>query len=341
MKHPFAICDLRLSAGRGPAEAIGGLRTAYCVEADANQSAFGIRHSALSIATPNRKSSVPTARRLLPTARPAFTLIEMLVVIVIIVLALTLAIPAIRSLTGSRSQEAAQNVITTALGSVRAEAMALQRVEGIMFFLDTSSDRIMCVAVMETSQQPTDKSDVPLYLDLVPDKDPLYLPAGIWLWTMKDEAIPNNNDAFDQYRYLGYNFYSGSSAGDYTSTPSLVNVPGGVILFDSSGRLTVRTYGLRLANSNGTATQLGSFLFPSVAAPTWQNWPAPAATQYIIQSQIGLCLFDRETFLNAPGAAPYTAYNNQAIVSDVNNWLDKNTAPIFVNRYDATLMRAE
>src|SRR5579871_6175600 len=148
----------------------------------------------------NRKSEIGNSR--------AFTLIEMMVVITVIVLAMTLAVPAIRSLTGSRSQEAAQNVLTTALGAARAEAMALQRVEGIMFFLDTSSDRIMCVEVMETPGQANDNAGNlpvpgPVYLDMVPERDPLYLPTGIWLFTMKDRAptTPTNlPDTFDSYR---------------------------------------------------------------------------------------------------------------------------------------------
>ena len=283
--------------------------------------------------------------------RRGFTLIEMMVVITIIVLAMTLAVPAIRSLTGSRSQEAAQNVLTTALGAARAEAMAMQRVEGIMFFLDTSSDRIMCAEVMETSQQPTDNLRVQLYLDLVPDKDPLYLPTGIWLWTMKDlpavATFGSNADAFDQSRYLGFNFYNGSFAGQFDNqTPAPVIVPGGVILFDATGRLTVRTYGLRMTSGTPSApTQMATFLFPNLqpGAITVTSWPAQGATtQWCLQSQIGLCLFDRETFLAATsGTTQYTPYNSAGIVTDVNKWLDTNTTPIFVNRYDATLMRAE
>ena len=164
---------------------------------------FDNQQSAIGISFPPSLT-----RPLTPSSpRPGFTLIEMIVVITIIVIAMTLAVPAIRSLTGSRSQEAAQNVLTTALGSVRAEAMALQRVEGIMFFLDTSSDRIQCVAVMETPNQPaTDHLGV-TYLDLVPDKDPISLPNGIWCWTMKDQAPTGINGILPKYRYLGYNLY--------------------------------------------------------------------------------------------------------------------------------------
>jgi len=278
--------------------------------------------------------------------RRGFTLIEMIVVITIIVIAMTLAVPAIRSLTGSRSQEAAQNVLTTALGSVRAEAMALQRVEGIMFFLDTSSDRIQCVAVMETPNQPaTDHLGV-TYLDLVPDKDPISLPNGIWCWTMKDQAPTGINGILPKYRYLGYNLYvAGSIGSDYAqATPPPVNVPGGVILFDSTGRLTVKTYGLRLVNS-GNPTQLATFIYPNQnpTALTVTNWPGIATDPYYLNSQIGLCLFDRETFVSATDSAGsnFTPYNTTGGGISFSDWLDTNTTPIFVNRYDATLMRAE
>src|SRR5947209_4140701 len=96
----------------------------------------------------NRKS--PIANR----KSRGFTLIEMLVVISVIVLSMTLAVPAIRALTGSRSLDAAQNTMSSVMGFARSEAIALQRLEGIMFVYDSTTERIKCVAVMETPFQP-------------------------------------------------------------------------------------------------------------------------------------------------------------------------------------------
>jgi prepilin-type N-terminal cleavage/methylation domain-containing protein len=281
--------------------------------------------------------------------KSAFTLIEMIVVITIIVIAMTLAVPAIRSLTGSRSQEAAQNVLTTALGSVRAEAMALQRVEGIMFFLDTSSDRVQCVAVMETPAQPATDHVGVTYLDLVPDKDPISLPTGIWCWTIKDQPTVGGfvQPILPRYRHLGFNLYSSAGVGDFTTAnPPTINVPGGVILFDSTGRLTVKTYGLRLVTGTpATPTQLATFIYPNQnpSALTLQNWPSSSANPFYLNSQIGLCLFDRETFLSATdqNGNNFTPFNNSGGGNNISDWLDTNTTPIFINRYDATLMRAE
>lgn len=289
-------------------------------------------------------------------SRKAFTLIEMLVVIVIIVIAMTLAVPAIRSLTGSRSQEAAQNTLTTALGAARAEAMAMQRVEGIMFFLDTTSDRIMCVAVMETQAQPaTDNGAGPMltYLTLVPDKDPLYLPAGVWLWTMRD-INPSYQDLFNGARYLGFNAFVGPNQGDYTSfaaqNPPMVNIPGGVILFDGTGRLTVRPYGFRNASGNplDPASQMGKFLFPTASNPGALNvadWPTHTTVKFYLASQVGFVMFDRETFLNQTDATSgknFVPFNDDSMAKSVTDYLDiKDGSPFYVNRYDATLMSAQ
>ena len=295
-----------------------------------------------------RPSHLPTADRPLPTARRAFTLIEMLIVISVIVLSMTLAVPAIRALTGSRSLDAAQNTMSSVMGFARSEAIALQRVEGIMFFYDSASERIQCVAVTESPFQPgTDLPGV-VYLDLVPDRDPLFLPTGVWLWTIKDGPIPGGTDPFINSRYLGYNTYFGNITNDPAALSSLSNFPGGVILFDSTGRLTVRRYGFRSTITPGqpTPSALGQLMYSGLSnasTQTLKNWPDTTGPQFYITSQIGFCLFDRETFVNQVGTGaslpPYTNDPNTQVTTT--RWLDVNTTPIFVNRYDGTLMRAE
>lgn len=291
---------------------------------------------------PNRKSHIANRKP------RAFTLIEMLIVISVIVLSMTLAVPAIRALTGSRSQDAAQNTLSSGMGFVRSEAVALQRVEGIMFFYDTLTDRIKCVAVMETPYQPNIDVAGVTYLDVVPDRDPLYLPTGVSLWTIRDGTPFGATDPFNGARYLGYNAYFGAATNDPAALSAVSNFPGGVILFDSNGRLTVRRYGFRSALTPGQAppTPMGQMMYsglPGADTQALQNWPSAAAPQYYIASQIGFCLFDRESFATQVSSAttspPYT--NDPAAKVTVDNWLDANTTPIFVNRYDGTLMRAE
>jgi prepilin-type N-terminal cleavage/methylation domain-containing protein len=320
---------------------------------DAETRSHGDTVIASQPATRNQQPATSTQHSALSNLSPrAFTLVEMLVVITVIVLAMTLAIPAIRSLTGSRSQESAQNTLTAVLGTARADAMALQRIEGIMFFLDTTSDRIKCAEVMETSFNPLTDAQLGeqvVYLDLVPDRDPLLLPAGIWLWTIKDAKKVPFQDPFDTYRYLGFNSYFGATTADGSSlNPPLTNIPGGVILFDSTGRLTSRRYGFRNAKVSGSSppSLLGLSLYegvPNNDKQSLQDWPSAAASNFYIDSQIGICLFDRETFLaqTSSGSQNFTANNLAANAVAINKWLDANTTPMFVNRYDATLMRAE
>ena len=107
-----------------------------------------------------------------------FTLVEMLVVMAIIVLALLMAIPTIRYMTGSKSTQAAENTMAAML-VLRSDAIALQQPQGVLFLLDLATGRTEVVEVMKTTNSyPTDPTGV-VYLDLVADRDPLFLPPGI------------------------------------------------------------------------------------------------------------------------------------------------------------------
>ena len=279
--------------------------------------------------------------------RRGFTLIEMLVVIGIIVMAMTLAIPAIRSLTGSRSQEATQNMVTTALGSARARAMAMQRVTGIMFCVDSSTDRVNCAMVEETPQEPTDPTDVTItYLNLVQDVDPITLPAGLRVFAMKDTLSPqlNPSNRFQEYftgRYMGYDS-PGANTPPAAQDPTVLCAPGGVILFDSTGRLCFKTYGWRLnAPASGASpaqlTSLGTLIYGTAGAVT-QDWPRTAPYPFLYSST-GFVIVDRETFQGvATPAGNLTDWNQPPNQKTMDDWLDTNATPIFVNRYDGTMI---
>lgn len=291
----------------------------------------------------------------------------MLVVIGIIVLAMTLAIPAIKSLTGSRSQEAAQNTLSAFINSVRTEAMGLQHVEGVMFFLDTTTDKVNCAAVMQAPGTIVGPGGL-IYLDIVPDRDTFELPAGIRLWTMRDTPPPppvglTYNDPIKGAHFLGYspNFTNpsnptnnGYTYGTLTSSadyPALTNIPGGVILFDGFGRLLTTRYGLHLTNGTTILSGLGQLIYSGVPSARWSSlnlsdWPPATGPQVnaYLSSQIGLVLFDKDTFLNQASGSTQFQDNNDisgTIETAMEQWLDINTTPIFINRYDGSLMRAE
>jgi len=169
-------------------------------------------------------------------------------------------------------------------------------------------------------------------LDLVPDRDPVTLPVGLRLWTLKDHVIPA-----DQWRYRGYDTFGNAS--------SNVAIPGGVILFDANGRLTARRYGLRYANvvTAGPPSALGLYVYGGTNGATAGNGTNLNDARLDLRAAIGLVLFDREAFLNQQGSAGNFT-EGSSVGADaplVNAWIDANTTPIFINRYDGTLMRAE
>jgi type II secretory pathway pseudopilin PulG len=254
----------------------------------------------------------------------------MLIVMGIMVLAITLAIPAIRILTASRSEQAAQNTVAAFLSRVRAEAIGLQRPEGVLFYIDLGTDRVNLCQVWRSAAEVGDVPGV-AYLDVVPDHDNLVLPPGILAWTMKDQAVTGGVEPFPGgYRYLGYNQYPGATATDRI-------LLGGVILFDGHGQITPVQYGFRFTDTT-TASVLGQFAYQSPGTPP--NWPATGSANYI-RSQIGLAMFDRDTFHTIEGATPTPDGNTAGKETTIDPWLDLNTAPLLVNHYNGTLIRGE
>ena len=81
-------------------------------------------------------SPAPILDRPRPLRRRGFTLAEMLVVIGIILLVLAIALPAFTAIIGSRSKEAAQNIVAASLVRARSEAIRRGTPCGVFFFVD-------------------------------------------------------------------------------------------------------------------------------------------------------------------------------------------------------------
>ncbi|HEY4330478.1 MAG TPA: prepilin-type N-terminal cleavage/methylation domain-containing protein, partial [Phycisphaerae bacterium] len=70
--------------------------------------------------------------------RPAFTLLELLVVIAVLVVLCGMTMPAIKSLTRGNGISQASNQVRAAISQARAIAIAQHRQAGIVFFDETS-----------------------------------------------------------------------------------------------------------------------------------------------------------------------------------------------------------
>ena len=89
--------------------------------------------------------SLPTAHRPRPAA---FTLIELLIVIGIIGLVVALGVPLFGVLTGSRSQEAGQNLVAAAIGQARTISLNEGKYAGILFYVDPATERTAMTVVV-------------------------------------------------------------------------------------------------------------------------------------------------------------------------------------------------
>lgn len=269
--------------------------------------------------------------------RPAFTLPELLVVIGIIVMFIALAIPALNVLSGSRSIAVGENNLSAALVRAREEAIGLQQIRGLLFTLDPGSDRVVATVVQTTAAPPAPYSP-PLanmiWLDTVPNRDHLSLPAGIRLQTSFDSAGGTE-------RYMGYN-----SVG-FGDLPTKL---GGVILFDGEGRLIARRYGFRTLRNAGvpgqTTTSGFADLFFSTAQgtnigslsdPYIPTMNAPPNTAPVPNSQLAVVLIDNKTFIDAG----FVDADGQPNETQKEQWIDSNSTPFLINRFTGVLIRGE
>ena len=316
----------------------------------------------MAIATPPTDVPCPTPRG----SRAAFTLTELLVVIGLIVLLIAMAVPAFRAMSGGRSIDAAQNQLSAILGAARAEAIALQKVRGVFFYVDPTTDRVSAALVEETAG-PASVTTGPFpdyYLDLVPDRDPIVLPVGVGLQGVdnSDVDVTRSPPVRIDDGYVGYNRVTNVNP---LPDPTKAMRYGGVVLFDGYGRVVNKFYGFLLGRPEpgGRPTQLR----PTAIAELLGYDPSSSPPARFVpvqdlggsaplngqppQSLFGFVLYDAEPFRNAaysdgdpqfdrsdPAVGSYGGGGKETGEED---WLDKNAAPVLINRYNGTLIRGE
>jgi prepilin-type N-terminal cleavage/methylation domain-containing protein len=294
----------------------------------------------------------------------AFTLIELLVVIGIIVIIVALAIPVLNVLQGNRSSDAAQNQLQALVNEARMIAIGLQRDAGVFFYIDPSTKRINTVLVQGTDSQPGDLPAAEIYLDLVHDHESVPLTLGLSLQVIDNATVPPvGGGPRSDDGYIGYNTDNPAGA----STISY----GGVILFDSHGQLVSRSYGFRLGYPGATAgaanwSDMGKLIMLNSSGnppalcflPGQTIGGAQTPTPPPSQSAFGLVVFSAEAFrsqdftdsdaqvsgsgfANSSGAIGSSLPSYLGPEQTEEDWIDKNSIPLIVNRYNGTLIRGE
>lgn len=218
-----------------------------------------------------------------PTPRPgrgAFTLTELLIVIGLIVLLTAIGIPAFRAVTGGRSIDSAENMVSAALAQAREDAMALQEPRGILFYPDVDGGRI---AVAEVYYY--DPVGDPLTLDAVPDRDQLFLPSGIGYQAAADGggALAVGVVMFDGFGKVAVQQYR------LEPGPSRDTVLRHKATADLKGRLDVLPLNVTPTNVAPTVSQVAFHLFDQAQfKQDFSVQPAPAdATQNNLRVWLG------------------------------------------------------
>ena len=325
--------------------------------------------------TTNR--SAPQARRHAGTrsigrrSGGGFTLVELLIVLAIIVLVAAIAVPSFRAMTGARSTEAVHNQLSALLGRARADAVAVQKVHGVAFFLDPAGTGRVQAYVVREVQRPAnaeavdDEAGVDVYLDLMADRDPLLMPDGVGLQMVDDADVDvndvdnPNDDVRQDDAYVGFN----------TVAVNGVDVTfGGAILFDGYGRVVGRRFAYS-CYQEVPDPPAGIDKVPSTFAEVWRMtitgasdnlvpWvePPPSADTGTdplpLRSQFGFVAYDAEAFANSTtsGGTAFTAGDPQLEATpgdydpdelEEERWIDDNAVPELVNRNNGTLVRGE
>jgi prepilin-type N-terminal cleavage/methylation domain-containing protein len=242
--------------------------------------------------------------------RRAFTLIELIVVISIIVILSAIAIPATKMLMKSNGTAQGANLVRTMIGQARTMALSQHRAAGVVFFEETpahsmpvnSNATAMQIFVEAYNQQDPafpPVTDGSIYF--VEGSAREYLPSGIKVATLNDAQL--NAAMF--------------TAGENSASPVTR-----VIIFDANGQLALRG-GLRTTPTSGPAgsdpQREGDWNFLNAGVPTVT---APFSSP-------GFILYSK------------SEYDSQTFADDAkrSEWLRNNSNVVIVNGYTGGIIQ--
>jgi len=177
-----------------------------------------------------------------PNTRPsprAFTLVELLVVIVIIAAASVLILPGVASVVRSNNYAASVNLVSTSLSNARARALSTDNTAGLLFLFDAERE-VYTLQVIELSSRNASLTNRPRSSQ-VRQRDTytrafipaigvpaVELPQGIAVYGLSYSIAPNDPDPLTGVPILGDEIDDGTAAwyaGERVSDVSISGLP--------------------------------------------------------------------------------------------------------------------
>ena len=294
-------------------------------------------HGTLSVSAGWRAAAARRCR-----LAPAFSLVELLVVIGIIILVLALAGPAFKKISQGTNITQGQNMITAYLASARALALQRRCSTAVVFFEDAANNygSQTAIAVVYEASVDTSSSNAISYFAPVPGRPAEYLPGGVKVATLDATSTNSlNTEAI----------MNGS-----TQAPAKCRA----IVFDSNGRMTVR-HGLGTYSSNNstpptTAPPDPNYPYmPNSASPAYSgtalttaelqyraqwNFNAFLSSPTDVYSSPALLVYDGNQFRDAMTAL-YNSQGSAPTAAQVSAWIQGNADMLAVNAYTGNVVR--
>lgn len=266
----------------------------------------------------------------------AFTLTELLVVMGLIIILITIAIPTFSALRGNNSIENALNVVSASLTRARSEAIGLQRPFGIAFYREAASGRYAMTLVeiksvsIWTPNTPYNVGDwvktgtspsYSYYICETAHTSGGTFDASNWrtIHTTTNGFLNNGYSPVERVegseRLLLPVGIAAAAVNLDASSPTTAYSDTGIIFFDENGMLTSRQ--VVIAKESDLYRQVE----PNATGPGTLS-----------ASQIGLILFEDERFKSET--------DGQTVVQK-QTWIADNGTPVLVNRYNGTVVKGE
>jgi type II secretory pathway pseudopilin PulG len=318
----------------------------------------------------------------------AFTLTELMIVIGIIVLFVTLALPAFNLISGSRSVAGAENEIGALLGRARMEAVGVQDYRGLAIYRDAATDRYTgaIVSAVTYSAFPTQTptpfygqysyvtygghnyvalSDIPANSTTGTAPPPNAPPSALWsqcdsIAGSRTLDVTADSDVQAFPTGVGVQVINNCTmTGNPPVRQSNGYLPIGVVLFNGQGQLApLQTISFAVHGHLGTIGTFSGYSLQS-GQSTIPYYNSTGAVGLPLTSALGLVGFDKQTFdsqnfystltpqfpsqltsMSTPTTGN-SAYSTSTGDGTADAWLDANSTPLLINRYNGTLVRSE